>query len=152
RKLLDNETDRNLLAMRRYILKRWIECGRQKMLVICQKAVVESDKGAKDRLAKDMPASIHFEWFNNVAGLDEYKDVRLLMTIGRTLPTPFEVEATAGLLSGVRPVQASVQPNGGTWFDRVLRGIRLRDSATFGPTNIPTRWPRLVAGRSARPS
>jgi hypothetical protein len=132
RKLLENETGRNLLAMRRYILKRWIECGRQKTLVICQKAVVESDKAAKDRLAKDMPESIHFEWFNNVAGLDEYKDVRLLITIGRTLPRPFEVESIAGLLSGVRPVQASVQPNGGTWFDRVQRAIRLKGSAT-GP-------------------
>jgi hypothetical protein len=132
KKLLEGETERRLQEIRRYILKRWIECGRQKTLVICQKAVVESDKGAKDRLAKDMQDSIHFEWFNNVAGLDEYKDVRLLITIGRTLPKPFEVESTAGLLSGVRPVQASVQPNGGTWFDRVQRAIRLRGSAT-GP-------------------
>jgi putative DNA primase/helicase len=132
KKLLENDTERNLLAVRRYVLKCWIECGRQKTLVICQKDIVESAKGAKDRLAKDMPDSIHFEWFNNVAGLDEYKDVRLLITIGRVLPKPFEVEAAAGLLSGVRPVEASVQANGGTWFDRVQRGIRLRGSAT-GP-------------------
>jgi hypothetical protein len=76
-----------------------------------------------------MPNAIHLEHFNAIAGLDGYRDVRLLITIGRTAPCPFEVEATAGLLSGIEPVKASIQQNGGTWFDRVPRGVRLKSGA-----------------------
>jgi putative DNA primase/helicase len=76
-----------------------------------------------------MPNAIHLEHFNAIAGLDGYRDVRLLITIGRTVPSPFEVEATAGLLSGIEPVKASIQQNGGTWFNRVPRGVRLKSGA-----------------------
>jgi putative DNA primase/helicase len=120
KKLLETETDRNLRAIRQYVLKRWIECGRQKTLVICQ-------KGVKDKLAEGMPPGIHLEHFNAIAGLDQYRDVRLLTTIGRTLPTPFNVEDAAGLLSGLRPARATLQASGLTWFDKVQRGIRLRN-------------------------
>jgi hypothetical protein len=122
KKLLGAATDRNLQAIRRYVLKRWVECGRGQTLVICQKEV-------RERLADRMPNAIHLEHFNAIAGLDGYRDVRLLITIGRTVPSPFEVEATAGLLSGVEPVKASIQQNGGTWFDRVERGVRLKSGA-----------------------
>ena len=122
KKLLGAATDRNLQAIRRYVLKRWVECGRGQTLVICQKEV-------RERLADRMPDAIHLEHFNAIAGLDGYRDVRLLITIGRTVPSPFEVEDTAGLLSGVEPVKASIQQNGGTWFDRVERGVRLKSGA-----------------------
>jgi len=122
KKLLGAATDRSLQAIRRYVLKRWVECGRGQTLVICQKEV-------RERLADRMPNAIHLEHFNAIAGLDGYRDVRLLITIGRTVPSPFEVEAAAGLLSGIEPVKASIQQNGGTWFDRVERGVRLKSGA-----------------------
>jgi hypothetical protein len=125
KKILEADTDRSLQAIRRYILAHWIECGRAPTLVICQKEV-------KENLAEGMPAGIHLEHFNNVAGLDGYKDVRLLITVGRTLPTPFDVEDAAGLLSGVQPIKAPQQAHGGTWFDRVVRGIRLKDGSGVG--------------------
>ena len=51
--------------------------------MICQ-------KGGEDLLKSlGMPPSrsnIHLEHFNNTAGPDRYKDVRLLILVGRTLP------------------------------------------------------------------
>jgi putative DNA primase/helicase len=35
-------------------------------------------------------------------------------------------EDDAGALSGIEPVKAATRPNGSTWFDKVVRGIRLK--------------------------
>ena|SRR5215212_2397772 len=39
--------------------------------------------------------------------LDGYKDVRLLIIIGRTLPNVLEVEGYAGALTGIEPVKTA---------------------------------------------
>jgi hypothetical protein len=108
----------NLKKLRRYILRRWIEMGRKPTLVICQQAVEAWLK------AYGLPESIALEHFNNVAGLDQYRDVRLLISIGRTQPQPTDLEADAGALIGLEAVQAGTKPNGTRWFDKVERGIR----------------------------
>jgi putative DNA primase/helicase len=119
------EGNRNLQAIRRAILHRHLELGRKPTLVIAQKAVAE---WLKPRL----PNTIKVEWFNNIAGLDGYKDVRLLITIGRTLPNVIEVEAYAGALTGIEPVKTTAQPEKGPrWFDRITRGIRLKDGTGY---------------------
>jgi hypothetical protein len=111
---------RNLAAMRRYILKRWVETGRGQTLVVCQKDI-------EPALKSGLPAAIHVEHFNNVEGLDRYKDVQLLITIGRTQPKTMDVEADAGALSGVEPVKAGMKVTRSTWYDRVTRGVRMRE-------------------------
>jgi len=74
-----------------------------------------------------LPPEIATEHFNAISGVDEHKHVRLLMTIGRTQPGPEAVEEDAGALSGVEPVKAAVTPNQSRWYDKVTRGIRMRD-------------------------
>src|SRR3954471_17608506 len=104
------------------------------MLVICQ-------QGGEAKLrALGLPPNIHVEHYNNIAGLDRYKDVRLLILAGRILPEPDKLETLAGALTGVEPKRANVNPKtGGQWYDAVERGIRTRPS-------------RPCAGSSAKPS
>ena len=57
--------------------------------------------------------------------------MRLLITIGRTLPNVIEVEAYAGALTGIEPVKTAAAGKGPRWFDRVMRGIRLKDGTGY---------------------
>lgn len=113
---------RNLTAVRRAIIRRFIETGRKPMLVIAQKAVADRLRGF------GLPAGVAVEWFNNVAGLDQYRDVRALMVIGRTVPSPVAVEALAGALTGR---EANRIPKG-NWYVPTVRGIRTRDGSPSG--------------------
>jgi hypothetical protein len=97
------EAERNLKKLRRYILRRRIETGRRATLVVCQQAVEEWLKSS------GLPAAIAIEHFNNVAGVDQYRNVRLLITIGRTQPDPRAHEADAGALTGLEPIKAKNQ-------------------------------------------
>jgi hypothetical protein len=144
RKLFNGDSDahRNLKALRRYILQRWLEIGRKPTLVIAQKDVAAWLREA------GLPEGIAVEHFNNVAGLDAYRSVRLLIAIGRTQPGPVEFEAFAGAITGREPVKAGVKANGSTWFDQVERRIRLREGGSVtvtcdqhpDPTAEACRW------------
>lgn len=115
----------------RYITKRWLECERGPALVICQKEF--EDKV----LRKALPQGIEVLHFNDLAGVDAYKDVRLCIIVGRTLPKSDSIEGLAGILTGVTPECAVVDHDDDDVlrYDRVKRGIRLRDGtgrAVFG--------------------
>jgi len=112
---------RNLGAMRRYVLQRWVETGRGDVLVVTQKDVEAALR------ATDLPPTIAVEHYNAISGLDQYKAVRLLVAIGRTLPAPEAVEADAGALSGIEPVKAGARTNRPRWYDRIIRSVRMRD-------------------------
>jgi hypothetical protein len=82
----------NLHAIRRYILRRWLEIdgerlwqesGRKPMVVICQKEVqLWLENAPSERYPKvprpgvTLPEGIALEHFNAIAGLDDHKDVR----------------------------------------------------------------------------
>jgi hypothetical protein len=146
----------NLHGIRRYILQRWLEidgprlwaeeCQRQPdperrrepMVVICQKEVrlwlqnAPSERPGERyeevlRPGVTLPEGIALEHFNAIAGLDDHKGVRLLMTIGRTLPPPAAVEAISGALTGKQPAVVKVPTGRG--YDRVSRGIRMADGS-----------------------
>jgi hypothetical protein len=117
-----DEPSRNMLAICRSILWRYLEVGRQPTLVIAQKEFALWLRGR-------LPKGISVEWFNNIAGVDRYRDVRLVIAVGRTLPDVFTVEALAGTLKGLEPVKAVPQKNGTRWYDRVALGARLRDGS-----------------------
>jgi Primase C terminal 2 (PriCT-2) len=111
---------RNRQAIRRYILQRWLEIDRQPMLVICQ---MELEKWLKE---SGLPQGIAVEHYNAISGLDQYKGVRSLVLVGRTIPSPTICEAFAGALTGVQP--RTVEPAmPSSWYDTVIRGIRLAD-------------------------
>jgi len=112
--------EHNLKAIRRYVLQCWLETERKPMLVICQKRTEEWFKKA------GLPDGIMVEHYNNISGLDRYKDVRRLILIGRTIPSPVTVEAYAGALTGAEPLKMV------NWYEPVTRGIRLADGNGIG--------------------
>jgi putative DNA primase/helicase len=146
----------NLHAIRRYILQRWLEidgprlwaeeCQRQldpklrrePMVVIVQKEArlwlqnAPSERPGERyeevlRPGVTLPEGIALEHFNAIAGLDDHKGVRLLMTIGRTLPPPAAVEAIAGALTGKQPALVKVPTGRG--YGRVPRAVRMADGS-----------------------
>ena len=102
--------------VRRYILRRWIETGRGRSLVICQEKFEQWLK---------LPDDIEVKHFNDISGLDVYSDIRLLVVVGRTAPGPRAMEAQAAALSGRQPTL--VNGEGFVWYQSVKRGIRLFD-------------------------
>jgi putative DNA primase/helicase len=122
-RLDEGETEnRNLRAVRREILRRFMGLGRAPLLVIAQKAAADWLRGS------GLPAGVSVEHFNNVAGLDQYKAVRGLMVIGRTIPSPAAVEALAGAISGKEPTLIDK----GSWYEKAVRGIRTRAGRPIG--------------------
>jgi putative DNA primase/helicase len=112
------DTEQHLNAVRRYIWQRYFETGRQRSLVVCQERVEEWLEGK-------LPKGVAHEHFNNIAGLDEFKDVRLEILIGRTAPGPAAPEALAAALSGRQPQTIAPNPKGYDWYPQIKRGIRL---------------------------
>ena len=123
KRLLTTKTDRNRKAIRRHIIKRYIETGRQKTLIVCQKEYEPWLAGC------GLPDNVHIEHFNAIAGLDQYKDVRLLISIGRTLPEPEKVENMAAALTGKEPerVRGHGDDLGLRWYAPEMRGARMPD-------------------------
>jgi putative DNA primase/helicase len=120
---LDNKT--RLAEIRRHILLRYLELGRPRTLVICQQKFEEWLKLEQNAL----PKNIVVEHYNNITGRDEFKDVRLMLLIGRTAPGPVAMEALSAALTGKCPTPATAGSNGFRWYDNIKRGIRLRDGS-----------------------
>ncbi|TXN75481.1 hypothetical protein [Methylobacterium sp. WL8] len=118
----DGSAGRNIRAVRYEILRRFIDLGRAPILVIAQKAVSEWLR------TNGLPDGIATEHFNNVAGLDQYRAVRGLIVVGRTLPSPVAVEALAGAVTGR---EADLIP-AGEWYPKPVRGLRTRDGKPVG--------------------
>jgi hypothetical protein len=120
---LDKERHRKTL--RRYILKRSMELGGAPALIICQQKL--------ERYLKEMklPDNVTVEHYNDISGLDDYKDVRLMIMIGGTAPGPRAMEAMAAALSGVQPVLLKPK-NGFVWYDQTLDGIRVKGQGENG--------------------
>lgn len=113
----EQTVEKHRQEIRRYILKRWIETGRQATLVICQQEV-------ENWLRGKLPENIALEHFNNITGVDKYKDVRLEILVGRVAPGPVAIEAIAGALSGAQPVLIK-DKMGYTGYPQVKRGIQI---------------------------
>ena len=87
-RLIKTKSDVNRKALRRYVLRRWIETGRQPTLVICQmdfEKWLKPDEQEKKKQLKalgqkeyekwmrmrSLPDNIAVEHFNNIAGIDD---------------------------------------------------------------------------------
>jgi hypothetical protein len=121
----DRTVERHRRSVRRYILRRWMQLGKGRTLVICQKPV-------EGWMREHLPDEIELAHFNAIAGMDIYRDVRLLIVVGRPQPGPQGVEAQAATLTGAMPAQMVAVPTAAktfNWFGQVQRGIRLRDGS-----------------------
>jgi putative DNA primase/helicase len=118
----------HLAEMQRYIWQRWHETGRGKTLVITQMKAEEALKQFK------LPPNVVIEHYKNISGIDDYRDIRLLIMIGRAAPGPLEIEPQAGALSGQLPSPCPAKGNGFIWFPSVKRDIQLRDGRSVKTT------------------
>lgn len=111
---------KHLEEVRRYIIQRYLETGREHSLVVCQERV-------EDYLMGKLPQNISIEHYKNVSGIDAYRDVRLSISIGRPAPGPGAMEDIAGALSGSQPYKVPPNANGFHWYEKAKFGIRLKD-------------------------
>ena len=118
------KNEKHIDEIRRYVLKRWIELGCMSTLVVCQMKVEAELK------KRGLPDGITVAHYNDIAGIDDWRDVRLLILVGRTAPGPDKMEEIAGALSGARPIE--IEANGFPWYRTVKRGIRLPDGSGIG--------------------
>lgn len=133
-------SERRRAEVRRYILQ--VANGGEPTLVICQKDYDRSYLQANGGL----PEHITVHHYNDVAGLDDYKNVRWLILVGRTAPGPQAMEAMAGALSGA---QANPITPPGKWYNAkpVERGIRLVKGGGVETTGDQHRDPFVEAVR-----
>jgi hypothetical protein len=138
----DEAEGRNREYVKRFILQWWLEDDRRSMLVICQKKYetwlranlpkeIVAPKRSKDEVqwGDKVIAIAHY---NNVSGLDIFRNVSSILQIGRIQPSPESVQAYAGALTGTEPsvMFKPRQPDGtpGQWFKPpVTRAIRMAD-------------------------
>ncbi|MCU4654492.1 bifunctional DNA primase/polymerase [Roseibacterium sp. SDUM158016] len=98
---------------------RWqaLRHGKGGTLVITYKAIEEAFAGIPN------VSTLHF---NNLAGLDAYKDVACLIVIGRPLPSSFDLEADAGGYFRTRHEGGyATEVAGIRMRDRTIRGVRV---------------------------
>ena len=143
RKLHAADGERSLNAVRRAILLRWVQSGRVPTLVTAQKETAEWLRTA------GLPEGITTGHYGALAGLDGFKDIGLLIAIGRTMPDVFEVETYAGALTGLEPQRTEMPEKGKLRFhDRVPLALRMADGSGYpiqgyhhpDPVAEATRW------------
>jgi hypothetical protein len=90
-KLLRGDTaEANLGRLRRYIEAR--SSGRRRALVACQKSV-------EDELVRlGLPPNVETAHFNANRGMDKWKDIDLMIVVGRTEPPPAAMEMMAEVI------------------------------------------------------
>ncbi len=81
-------------------------------------------KEAEERIAalREVPSFIKLHHFGALRGLDELRDVRGLIIVGRPMASPGEVERIAGALSG-----RAAEHVKGDWYPAELVQLRARD-------------------------
>jgi hypothetical protein len=133
---------KNREDVKRFILQWWLEDDRRSMLVVCQQ---KYERWLRDNLPKEIVLPRRFkgevpreskviaiEHFNNVSGLDRYKNVSSILLVGRIQPSPEAVEAYAGALTGTEPEIKIPSPEPGQprkWYKSVPRAIRMKDGS-----------------------
>ena len=109
----------NQIALRRYTMDRAIEHGMPSTLVGVQLHVEKAFEEMKPLL----PPGIVVRHFNAVAGLNGFKDIGLMISMGRAAPSPLEVEDHIAAITGRDPQRLPK----GDWFMKAKGIIKLRD-------------------------
>jgi putative DNA primase/helicase len=86
--------------------------------------IIPKDAETAIRAAREVPSFIKLHHFGALRGLDELRDVRGLISVGRPMATPGEIERIAGALSG-----RAVEPITGDWYSAEVVQLRARDGS-----------------------
>jgi len=129
----------HLAEVRRYILQRFIQVGKRSTLIITLKRFKEG---------LNLPPEIMLAHYNAIKGIDDWKDVSLLILVGRTTPGPDAEASFAGALTGAKPIEPVANGRRFVWYDTVIRHILLRDGRGVetendehpDPTGEAVRW------------
>lgn len=130
------EIEGNRQALHRYIIQRWIETGRKETLVVTQ-------KDASAWLADRLPQKIKVRHFNNLTGMNDGENVRLLIVAGRPMPPARSVELITGAIIGTMPVSARKAANGSKSYERSIREVGtyvVQDNRHPDPVGEIVRW------------
>jgi putative DNA primase/helicase len=123
------DNKKHLAEIRRHVLARYFELGRPQTLVVAQMKVRQWLESTA------LPKNIVCQHYNNLTGLDCYKDIGLLLLVGRTQPGPMGVEALSAALTGRCPTPATAGNGNFRWYNEVRRGITLRDGSGIASWN-----------------
>jgi hypothetical protein len=110
----------NVERVRQFILVRADDVRPGSVLVITQLGL------EKALMAGSLPANVTVRHFNDIAGENAWRDVALVVVIGRTEPAPRTVERTARALFGAEVQEIPVDHDGAIRYPRTTRGIRMR--------------------------
>ena len=92
-------------------------------LIVMQKAAEEKIRDWSLDTGEAIPPFVFLAHHNALAGIDRYRHVRGIIVIGRTLPSPKDVERTAGILMGF-----AVEPCG-EWYPGQMITLHARSGS-----------------------
>ena len=119
----DKTAAANLLdRVRRHIEWRAYQAGPGKVLVIAQKDVIAA-------LGDSLPANVVTLHYNALSGLDAYRDVKVIIQIGRPLPPPKAVELRAEVWAG--DAVETLRPD--EWYPKREAFLTTRDNRAGPP-------------------
>jgi putative DNA primase/helicase len=110
----------NVERLRRLIEVRAYDARPGTILVVCQEAV-------EIALGDDLPDNVSTVHFNALKGMNTWSDATVVMVVGRTEPSPADVEGIARALFGAEVAEVEPDEKGHIRYPRVVRGIRMRD-------------------------
>jgi hypothetical protein len=92
-------------------------------LIVMQKTAKEKILEWSQNTGEATPPFVHLAHHNSLAGIDRYRNVRGIIVIGRTAPSPKVVERIAGVLTGFA-VEAC-----GDWYPGEMTTLSARDGS-----------------------
>ena len=111
----------NRMALRRYAVKCALEYSLPSTLIGVQKDVEEKFKEMQPAL----PENFSVRHFNAVAGINDYENVDLMISMGRSAPSPVDVENQIAAITSRDPERLPEQE----WFMKAKAKIQLRDGS-----------------------
>jgi len=133
----------NVERVRRFIWVRANDVAPGRVLVVCQKGLELALRNGP------LPRTVDIAHFNAITGLNAWKDVAVVIVIGRTEPSVREVERIAGVLFGAEVREVEPDEKGNIRYPWTLRGIRLRNGRGVQVRNPCHPDPRVETVRWA---